>query len=198
MTAFWKEAHDEGALAWDDSNNNRAFLSARFAQRATRHRFTSRACARPTNTRPKRVVRSRTTSSTRPLSKRAGWSGHLPHGSSHMVMGYSKNQRAAKDFLRWAGSKDVYEKWFKTQKGFSVGATRQWSEHRCGTRTPSCSHSGTWFVTQGVPRWPGPASGSDFRSCLMTDSALEGRSRHERRGRGQLGARRIGQDLGSI
>jgi multiple sugar transport system substrate-binding protein len=27
MAAFWKEAHDEGGLAWDDSNNNRAFLS---------------------------------------------------------------------------------------------------------------------------------------------------------------------------
>ena len=27
MVAFWKEAHDEGGLAWDDSNNNRAFLS---------------------------------------------------------------------------------------------------------------------------------------------------------------------------
>src|SRR5215813_7853717 len=27
MVDFWKEAHDEGGLAWDDSNNNRAFLS---------------------------------------------------------------------------------------------------------------------------------------------------------------------------
>jgi multiple sugar transport system substrate-binding protein len=27
MTAFWKEAHDEGGLAWDDSSNNRAFLA---------------------------------------------------------------------------------------------------------------------------------------------------------------------------
>ena len=27
MTAFWKDAHDEGGLAWDDTNNNRAFLS---------------------------------------------------------------------------------------------------------------------------------------------------------------------------
>ncbi len=27
MTGFWKDAHDEGGLAWDDSNNNRAFLS---------------------------------------------------------------------------------------------------------------------------------------------------------------------------
>src|SRR6266403_3688604 len=27
MTAFWKDAHDEGGLAGDDTNNNRAFLS---------------------------------------------------------------------------------------------------------------------------------------------------------------------------
>jgi multiple sugar transport system substrate-binding protein len=27
MAQFWKDAHDEGGLAWDDSNNNRAFLS---------------------------------------------------------------------------------------------------------------------------------------------------------------------------
>jgi multiple sugar transport system substrate-binding protein len=27
MTGFWKDAFDEGGLAWDDANNNRAFLS---------------------------------------------------------------------------------------------------------------------------------------------------------------------------
>ncbi|HEU0061362.1 MAG TPA: hypothetical protein VFR19_15895, partial [Hyphomicrobiaceae bacterium] len=27
LVGFWKDAHDEGGLAWDDSNNNRAFLS---------------------------------------------------------------------------------------------------------------------------------------------------------------------------
>src|SRR3546814_913806 len=27
MIDFWKDAHDEGGLAWDDSSNNRAFLS---------------------------------------------------------------------------------------------------------------------------------------------------------------------------
>ena len=27
FTGFWKDAVDEGGLAWDDSNNNRAFLS---------------------------------------------------------------------------------------------------------------------------------------------------------------------------
>src|SRR5438128_11696833 len=27
MQAFWKDACDEGGFAWDDTNNNRAFLS---------------------------------------------------------------------------------------------------------------------------------------------------------------------------
>src|SRR5258706_6539756 len=27
MVGFWKDAHDEGGLGWDDSSNNRAFLA---------------------------------------------------------------------------------------------------------------------------------------------------------------------------
>ena len=29
LVAMYKEAYDEGGLAWDDTNNNRAFLSGR-------------------------------------------------------------------------------------------------------------------------------------------------------------------------
>ena len=36
MAAFWKDAHDEGGLAWDDTNNNRAFLSQRNLRHAQR------------------------------------------------------------------------------------------------------------------------------------------------------------------
>ena len=32
FTGFWKDACDEGGLAWDDSNNNRAFLSGTIAR----------------------------------------------------------------------------------------------------------------------------------------------------------------------
>src|SRR6266568_3135452 len=31
MTAFWKDACDEGGFAWDDTNNNRAFLAGEIA-----------------------------------------------------------------------------------------------------------------------------------------------------------------------
>jgi multiple sugar transport system substrate-binding protein len=55
MTAFWKEAHDEGGLAWDDTNNNRAFLSQTSAPRSTALRSTSSHCATPTSTSPRKA-----------------------------------------------------------------------------------------------------------------------------------------------
>jgi ABC-type glycerol-3-phosphate transport system substrate-binding protein len=45
---------------------------------------------------------------------------------SNMVMAYSKNQKAAKDFLRWITSKEAYQVWFNSQQGYSVGATTVW------------------------------------------------------------------------
>ena len=43
-------------------------------------------------------------------------------------MGYSQNQKAAKDFLRWVNSKPVFEEWFTSQQGYTSGATKYWEE----------------------------------------------------------------------
>ena len=48
---------------------------------------------------------------------------------THMLMGYSKNQKAAKDLLRWIHSKPVYDQWFVSQQGFTGGPTKDWEEH---------------------------------------------------------------------
>ena len=48
---------------------------------------------------------------------------------SHAVMKYSKNQKLAKDFLRWVHKKENYGKWFETQEGYSVGSTRIWENN---------------------------------------------------------------------
>src|SRR5205814_921941 len=56
---------------------------------------------------------------------------HVPF--SNLPIGYSKNHDAAKKFLGWIHSKDVYDKWFVSQKGFSVGPTTDWEKHKlCG------------------------------------------------------------------
>ena len=55
---------------------------------------------------------------------------HLHAPFSHAVMGYSKNQKLAKDFLRWLHGKEQFEQWFVAQKGFSVGSTTDWEKHK--------------------------------------------------------------------
>jgi multiple sugar transport system substrate-binding protein len=44
-------------------------------------------------------------------------------------MKYSKNQKLAKDFLRWLHQKANFEKWFVVSEGYSVGATTAWEKH---------------------------------------------------------------------
>jgi multiple sugar transport system substrate-binding protein len=53
-----------------------------------------------------------------------------------MVMGYSKNQKAAKDFLRWFHTEKIYEQWWVTQQGFSVGPTKMWENHKLWQEDP--------------------------------------------------------------
>ena len=53
-------------------------------------------------------------------------------------MGYSKNQKPAKDFLRWMHSKPVFGEWFTSQQGYSCGATKSWETDRCGMSIPCC------------------------------------------------------------
>jgi multiple sugar transport system substrate-binding protein len=48
---------------------------------------------------------------------------------SDAVMKYSRNQKLAKEFLRWIHKKQNYERWFLTQGGYSVGATRVWEDN---------------------------------------------------------------------
>src|SRR6266480_459320 len=71
-----------------------------------------------------------------PLPKGPGgqFSFHVPF--SNMLMGYSKNQKGAKEFLRWISSKPVFDKWFTTQKGFSVGPTTDWEKHKLWNDDP--------------------------------------------------------------
>jgi multiple sugar transport system substrate-binding protein len=59
---------------------------------------------------------------------------HLP--MSNMLMSYSKNQKAGKDFIRWITSKEVYQTWFNSQQGYSVGATTIWEKDPVWKKDP--------------------------------------------------------------
>jgi multiple sugar transport system substrate-binding protein len=136
MVAFWKEAHDEGGLAWDDSSNNRAFLAGTCSATNNGASIYIEALKKPDayQTEKGTPLKDDILHASLPKGPGGQFSFHVPF--SNMVMAYSKNQKPAKDFLRWITSKAVYEQWFVSQKGFSVGATTDWEKHKLWNDDP--------------------------------------------------------------
>ena len=154
MTAFWKEAHDEGGLAWDDTNNNRAFLSGTISATLNGASIYLEAKRKPDTYLDEKGKPMFQDMAHSPLPKGpAGQYGyHLP--MSNMLMGYSKNQKAAKDFLRWMTSKEIYQKWFNSQQGYSVGATTIWEQDPLWNKDPVML---PFRAAAGAGRFPGYA-----------------------------------------
>jgi multiple sugar transport system substrate-binding protein len=136
MTGFWKDAHDEGGLAWDDTNNNRAFLSQTISATLNGASIYIESLRNPDKYISEKGVQLKTDIQHSPLPKGpAGqFSMHTYH--SHVMPSYSKNQKAAKEFLKWAHSKPVYEKWFISQKGFATPTTPEWEKHKLWDEDP--------------------------------------------------------------
>jgi multiple sugar transport system substrate-binding protein len=136
MVDFWKEAHDEGGLAWDDSSNNRAFLAGTCSATNNGASIYIEALKKPDAYQTEKGTPLKDDILHAPLPKgpAGAFSFHVPF--SNMVMRYSKNEKAAKDFLRWITSRQVYEPWFVSQKGFSVGATTEWEKHKLWNDDP--------------------------------------------------------------
>ncbi len=129
MTQFWKDACDEGGLAWDDSNNNRAFLSGDICASLNGASIYVAALNGADKFKTEKGAPLHTDILHAPLP--AGPKGQYAYHTSftNMVMKYSKNVKGAKEFLRWAHTKANYEKWLVVQKGFAVAPTRDWENH---------------------------------------------------------------------
>src|SRR5712675_1009094 len=126
MTGFWKDAHDEGGLAWDDTNNNRAFLSQTISATLNGASIYIESLRKPDQYQTEKGKPLNTDILHAPLPKGpAGQFGfHLLQ--SNMLMKYSKNQDAAKEFLKWLHAESNYRKFFESQKGFATPCTAKW------------------------------------------------------------------------
>ena len=129
MNAFWKEACDEGGLAWDDTNNNRAFLGGEIAgtlNGASIYIAAKRGQEKIKDDKGEPMVRDIQHAR---LPAGPGGSTSYHTAFAHGVMKYGKNQKLAKDFLKWLHGKEQYSKWFQVAEGFSVGSTKFWEQH---------------------------------------------------------------------
>jgi multiple sugar transport system substrate-binding protein len=129
MQALWKDGCDEGALAWDDTNNNRAFLAGEVC--ATLNGASIYIVAK----RQKEKIKDERGEPMfldidHTLYPLAGAVGQFPlyFSNGHGLMKYSKNQELAKDFLRWLHKPENFDKWFQVCDGYSVAATTIWEK----------------------------------------------------------------------
>jgi len=135
-TGLWKESCDEGGLAWDDTSNNRAFLSGSISATNNGASIYIEAKRKPDSYQTEKgapmwldILHAR-------IPKGPGGQFNLSIPATDMVMGYSKNQNRAKDFLRWIHSKPVFAKWFTSQQGYSNGATKDWEKDKVWDADP--------------------------------------------------------------
>ncbi|MBI3029086.1 MAG: extracellular solute-binding protein [Candidatus Rokubacteria bacterium] len=130
MQAFWKEACDEGGLAWDDSNNNRAFHAGEISASlngASIYIVAKRQKDRIKDERGEPMVQD----IDHAFFPFKGGAGQFPlyFSNGHGIMKYSKNPKLAKDLLRWLHKPENFEKWFQTAEGYSVAPTKSWEKH---------------------------------------------------------------------
>ena len=155
---LWKDACDEGAFAWDDSGNNRAFLAGTISATSNGASIYLEAKKKPDTylTDDSKPLKDDCFHTPLPKGPAGQSSWHVP--LADMVMGYSKNQQAAKDLLRWFHSEKIYDQWFTTQQGFSVGPTKMWENHKLWKDDPVMSPFRTAAESGRFAGYAGPAN----------------------------------------
>ena len=129
MTAFWKEACDEGGLAWDDTNNNRAFHANEISATVNGASIYIVAKRKPDAIKDEfgQPMYKDISHFAFPDGPQRRPAYHLAF--SHAVMKYSTNQQAAREFLKWVHAKEQFGKWFEIESGYNVGAAAFWEHH---------------------------------------------------------------------
>jgi ABC-type glycerol-3-phosphate transport system substrate-binding protein len=133
---FWNDACDTGGLAWDDSSNNRAFLSGSISATNNGASIYLEAKRKPDVYLTEKGTPMYQDILHAPLPKGPGGQFNLPGPFTNMLMGYSKNQAAAKQLISWVNSKPIFEQWYTSQQGYTLGATKDWAQDPVWQKDP--------------------------------------------------------------
>jgi multiple sugar transport system substrate-binding protein len=124
MKEFWEAACDPGGLAWDDTNNNRAFLgqtigttlngaSIYFVAKNTPDQYPGFAAKLGHFLNPE------------------GPSGryHMVQPRTLSIMEYSPNKEAAAEYIRWSFQDDNLSEFISVNQGYIQGLEPKWETH---------------------------------------------------------------------
>ena len=133
LREFWKGACDEGGTAWDDSSNNRAFFAETIG--ATLNGASIYFVARYNPEKAPEGLADKIGHFLNPKGPAGRYHAILPF--SHCITRYSKQQDAARDFIRFLMQKKNYERYILVQKGYGLGATPAWENHPFWKKDPT-------------------------------------------------------------
>ena len=120
MTAFiqgWKDAYDETGLAWDDSANNRAFLSDQLSAAMNGSSVYIQA-TKDKIEKPNEAVVDPADINHAGLPSGPAGRFNLLGSWSYGVMKYSDNQEAGRAFLEWWIGSPEFQAWLEAQQGY--------------------------------------------------------------------------------
>ena len=182
MTAFWKEAHDEGGISWDDTGNNRAFLSGTISSTLNGASIYIESLRKPDSYTTEKGAPLKTDILHAPMPGGPAGTFALHPFQAHMLMAYSKNQKPAKDLLRWIHEPKNYDQWFISQKGFGTGPTAAWEKSKMWEEDPVMGPfrvAGTLGRTPGLDGPPNRKAAEVLTKYIITDmyaKAVQGMS----------------------
>jgi multiple sugar transport system substrate-binding protein len=158
LASFWKDAHDEGGFAWDDASNNRAFLSGTICATQNGASIYIEALRKPDQyqTEDGKPLKDDIRHALLPGGPAGQYTLHP--SQAMMVMGYSRNQKAAMEFLSWFHATGNYEKWFVVEKGFACGPTKSWETHKMWDEDPIMTPYRAAARTGRTPGYAGPTN----------------------------------------
>jgi multiple sugar transport system substrate-binding protein len=182
MTAFWKDACDEGGLAWDDASNNRAFLASTIS--STLNGASIYLLARREKGKYKTDKGDELADDILHGELPAGPKGKFAFHTfqSHVMPSYSKNQSAAKELLKFIHKKENYEQWFTTGLGFDTPGTKSWETHPMWEKDPVMKPYAVAGKLGATPGRAGPPNAkaaevlSKYLIVNMFASAIKGQS----------------------
>jgi multiple sugar transport system substrate-binding protein len=116
----WKDGYDVTGTSWDDSNNNRAFLSNQIS--CTFNGSSIYFAAKKNHLDIAKDMHHM----LMPTGAGGRW---YRLGTRHLsIFKKSKNKEAAKDFLKWWFKDEQYGKWLRLQQGYHLQSVQQYAD----------------------------------------------------------------------
>ena len=182
MVGFWKDSMDEGGLAWDDASNNRAYLAGTISSTLNGASIYIESLRKPDQYKSAdgKPLKDDCLHAPLPAGPKGQFGFHT--FTSHVMPKYTKNEKAAKEFLKFIHAKGNYDQWFTTGQGFYTPATTSWESHALWSQNPVMAPfavAGKLGQTPGYPGEPNAKAAEVLTKYLlgnMMATAIKGQS----------------------